>query len=162
MSASSIDCYSIYQGLYRLDTLSTFYERFNNYHHHLMYTFIHTLSTNNTIPQVKDFVSRFMPAYSTYLPKLYRHGPQKRVTLLPSPLPQSTLPQQSAADDEGVKDKKLLEKQQLNNNNDGRRSSNNNTCDNSSNSISQLSVLKVRTVYNDCFYIIYYQTSVDT
>lgn len=28
--------------------------------------------------QVKDFVARFMPAYQTYLPDLYQHGPQRR------------------------------------------------------------------------------------
>ena len=31
-----------------------------------------------TDDQVADFVSRFMPAYQTYLPHLYVHGPQGR------------------------------------------------------------------------------------
>ena len=32
-------------------------------------------SMHYTTLQVKDFVSRFMPAYYTYLPRLYTHGP---------------------------------------------------------------------------------------
>eukprot|EP00595_Chromulina_sp_UTEXLB2642_P003087 CAMPEP_0196763530 /NCGR_PEP_ID=MMETSP1095-20130614/4261_1 /TAXON_ID=96789 ORGANISM="Chromulina nebulosa, Strain UTEXLB2642" /NCGR_SAMPLE_ID=MMETSP1095 /ASSEMBLY_ACC=CAM_ASM_000446 /LENGTH=237 /DNA_ID=CAMNT_0042116927 /DNA_START=199 /DNA_END=912 /DNA_ORIENTATION=+ len=31
-----------------------------------------------TEEQVRDFVSRFMPAYNAYLPDLYTHGPQRK------------------------------------------------------------------------------------
>ena len=31
-----------------------------------------------TDDQVADFVSRYMPAYETYLPRLYSEGPQRR------------------------------------------------------------------------------------
>ena len=33
-----------------------------------------------TDQQVADFVSRFMPAYETYLPFMYEHGPERRST----------------------------------------------------------------------------------
>ena len=39
-----------------------------------------------TDDQVADFVSRFMPAYVTYLPSLYASGPQRRCVPVPVPV----------------------------------------------------------------------------